>query len=1697
MLKRLIVALIVLAGLAYGQGSVHPRQLRQAGATTNQCLVWDGAVWGPGSCGAGGGAPTTATYVTQTPDGTLTAEQALSLLATGILKSTTATGVISIAVGADLPAHASRHQHAGNDEVATGTAAANAIPKADAGGKIAVAWLAEVLGAADLTTYASVSGTGTAAIASTITLPASTHALFWTGTDWANRQPAFTDLTGTIALAQTVLTTRGDLLTVNSSPALARLAVGAAKKVLTSDGTDPLYQFARVRSHATDCTSLTDGNEGEVCYEQDSDEAYVCEPTAGACDTVAEWRQLGIGSGIVTTGAVNDIPCYTASVTLGPCNTGNFTFNAGLLRITNTGSNKIHFGTNGLGAPGAGSLGQKIQLFGTPGSVGADDFGIGMEADFMWLGAGSSGGFKFYGQSGGNVLLATIQRLVGNVGSIEVNAVGVFKWTGRSQIFSAADGDLTLETATGGAFGRINFGGTTTSFPALKRSTTTLQARLADDSAFTGFAASNITLSNNTNQIVLGTTNTTTVTMAALAASRTFTLPDANSNPIQPLTCTGSDKVSAISAAGVITCTADVSGGSPAWEGLVNSADSATAYTSNNVAETVTFSFESAFGASQQFLIRQQTGNPTAGTLLDVRAADTNVTVFRAGDGTNGITVSQAGALTAEGTGSITATILALASNPANCTGNNFALGIGTTGAAECAQPAFSNLSGGIALAQTPLTTRGDLLTVDAVPALVRLAIGAAKKVLTSDGSDPLYQFARVRSHATDCTGLTDGNEGEVCYEQDADTVYVCEPTAGACDTAAEWRQVSGAGGAPTGAQYLVLALDGTLTAERRFVDGAGILATDGGANGDYTLATASSETDFLAVGALTCGAGTRGKMQVHTTPLQYCDNAATPALQYAAYADSTGNALTGDTATAFFSAGQIEAARGGTGDDTSATTGVPRIASGNWTYDAGISHLAASSSADLRGVLSDETGGAGLTVFNINPTLTDVTIDDVAFFTETAGDATCAAGDYWIKGNSTTNRLRGCENGTAFNINQAAASAAWETLTNSADTATTYLSNTTTETVDFQFQAAFTTGTQFGIRQNTGNPTGGTLFEVRAADGDVMAMRVGDGTNGLTVTQAGATKIDEATLTQEDDGIGVTSTDGIIIQNTTAAAAGAQQWSPRVHFIGQGWKTDATAASQTADMIVELQTIQDNATPRADLIFSSQINGAGYLRRFSIHDLGGIVVGSGPVEVNDGPQIQLVGGDGFNAIMKIFAHGSAATPTYNSFRARGTKAAPSAALANDDFMFLGGRGYGTTAFPTSSRAAIRFRAAENQTDSAQGSYIGFETTGIGTTTRREVARIFDSGGFNLGDVDDPGQNNFKLKNAATIGWEASPAGTDITLTVDSSEVFQFSSIVNVTTGFRIGGAAAANNVLAGDGTNFVSTATSGGGAPVGASRAINTSSPYLTGGGDLSANRTLTLAYTATQAGDPALNAEECVFTTDGSGGGILCEGTTADTNEGLIQWNPTTDKVLTLPDATDTLVGKATTDTLTNKTLDAEGAGNTVTTVGYVEYTGASCQGTSSALGFNNPTTNAPAANCVTGTNTIHGVADFDAATDESVQGNFTLPSDWTGNIDIDLYWYAAATTGDVIWGLQTICVATGETLDPAFNTAQTVTDTVQGTTNQLNIASITTVTVTGCAAGERFFFKLYRDADNASDTMSGDARLVSARWKIRRAQ
>ena len=68
--------------------------------------------------------------------------------------------------------------------------------------------------------------------------------------------------------------------------------------------------------------------------------------------------------------------------------------------------------------------------------------------------------------------------------NIRADSTGAFFWSGRSALTSGADGNILLSNLAITDFGLLQFGGTTSSFPALKRSSAILQVRLADDSAF-------------------------------------------------------------------------------------------------------------------------------------------------------------------------------------------------------------------------------------------------------------------------------------------------------------------------------------------------------------------------------------------------------------------------------------------------------------------------------------------------------------------------------------------------------------------------------------------------------------------------------------------------------------------------------------------------------------------------------------------------------------------------------------------------------------------------------------------------------------------------------------------------------------------------------------------------------------------------------------------------------------------------------------------------------------------------------------------------------------------------------------------------------------------------------------------------------------------------------------------------------------
>ena len=92
--------------------------------------------------------------------------------------------------------------------------------------------------------------------------------------------------------------------------------------------------------------------------------------------------------------------------------------------------------------------------------------------------------------------------------------------TGRSSIASSADGYLELKDSAGTAFTGLRFGGTSSSFPMLKRSSATLQARLANDSGYAAMAMGGLTVN--------GTATVTPSANSSVLASTGYSLTGSN-----------------------------------------------------------------------------------------------------------------------------------------------------------------------------------------------------------------------------------------------------------------------------------------------------------------------------------------------------------------------------------------------------------------------------------------------------------------------------------------------------------------------------------------------------------------------------------------------------------------------------------------------------------------------------------------------------------------------------------------------------------------------------------------------------------------------------------------------------------------------------------------------------------------------------------------------------------------------------------------------------------------------------------------------------------------------------------------------------------------------------------------------------------------------------------------------------------------
>lgn len=122
------------------------------------------------------------------------------------------------------------------------------------------------------------------------------------------------------------------------------------------------------------------------------------------------------------------------------------------------------------------------------------------------------------------------------------------------------------------------------------------------------------------------------------------------------------------------------------------------------------------------------------------------------------------------------------------------------------------------------------------------------------------------------------------------------------------------------------------------------------------------------------------------------------------------------------------------------------------------------------------------------------------------------------------------------------------------------------------------------------------------------------------------------------------------------------------------------------------------------------------------------------------------------------------------------------------------------------------------------------------------------------------------------------------------------------------------------------------------------------------------------------------------------------------------------------------------------------------------------------------------------VTGLA-FDASVDEIAFFKFKAVEYGFGNLTLNFVWYAdTASSGDVVFEAAIAAITpntdTQDVETKAFATASTITDSHLGTTGQrLHEAAITISNLDSLDSGDIVWLRLTRDANNVSDTMTGD--------------
>jgi hypothetical protein len=191
--------------------------------------------------------------------------------------------------------------------------------------------------------------------------------------------------------------------------------------------------------------------------------------------------------------------------------------------------------------------------------------------------------------------------------------------------------------------------------------------------------------------------------------------------------------------------------------------------------------------------------------------------------------------------------------------------------------------------------------------------------------------------------------------------------------------------------------------------------------------------------------------------------------------------------------------------------------------------------------------------------------------------------------------------------------------------------------------------------------------------------------------------------------------------------------------------------------------------------------------------------------------------------------------------------------------------------------------------------------------------------------------------------------------------------------------------------------------------------------------------------------------------------------------------DRILTLPDATDTLVGKATTDELTYKTIDANGTGNVIKGYGYITLTHPHSFGS----GVTQQTT---------ATDAHYGQALFSNSADKAnnyLEYWLEVPRDIDTSVN-PACWFkiqlSGADTGDHEYEISMISIADSAAYDGTAANAVSLAYTADasGASGDAETATAADLTAweSNVTAGHLWKIRMARDGDHANDTSTVDS-------------